>query len=130
MVLKKRSKKKRVWTCTECKDGKGKTPCKHLEKLLNPVRKEPMFESVYKYAGSKTEPVLTVSETEQEFQFVRKLRAMKLDPILSDILILRFIYDLTFSEITKELGLLNVTTTMKLYAEAATVVKKDWRPKK
>jgi len=128
MVLKKRSKKKQVWTCSECKDFKNrKTPCKHLEKLISPERKEPMFESVYKYVGSKTEPVLTIEQTEQELRFVKKLKSLKVDPILSDILILRFIYDLTFSEITKELGLINVTTTMKLYAEAANFVKKGWK---
>jgi len=59
-----------------------------------------------------------------EHDFRRKLSALSLSPISIDILVLRYVYDQTFSSIADELKVVSITATMKLHNEALAILKK------
>lgn len=109
-------------------------PCKHLEHLIKDQRSEPLFESIAQYAGSSdnlptADPSLFIipegiRDRSYEFAFRRKLRKYGIEPLKVDILVLRYIYDLNFKEITQELDMLTISTAVRLHSEAIASLKK------
>lgn len=61
---------------------------------------------------------------EYEAKFRAKLEKSGLSPIQVDIMILKFVYDYdSFSEIARKLGIIGTLTAIRLYNEAANLLK-------
>lgn len=126
----KRSKKysKKKWVCSEgCRITKE--PCSHLLQLIEPKRTQPLFESVNRYVGNNTDKAQARDYTakdvnEYEYGFRKKLERAGLNPVQTDILTLRFVYDMTFSQIAEDLKIVSTTTVIRLFEEAAARIKK------
>ena len=109
------------------------TPCQHLEALIQPKRTGPLFESVNTYVGdcdNRAEPPPTfivpegMRDRSYEMTFRNKLSKYIVDQIKIDILVLRYIYEQSFKEIAEELGVLSITTAVRLHSEAIELLKK------
>ncbi|GAC1499961.1 MAG: hypothetical protein NVS1B10_03190 [Candidatus Saccharimonadales bacterium] len=99
------------------------------------MAKEPQFESVNRYVGNDIDRRYYESgagyvipegirNRSYEFSFRGKMAKLGLSQVEVDILTLRFVYDLSFRDIAKELSVVDVTTTYELYIRAMALLKK------
>lgn len=128
----------KTWVCPEgCK--LHTSPCKHLEKLITPKNKDPQFESVNRYVGNNVEKnyydsgagyVIPpgIKNRSYEYRFRSKLEKAGLDLVKVDILVLRFVYDMSIRDIVEELGMFSGSMVVRLLDESLKSLKKrkDW----
>lgn len=112
--MKSKKKPKKAWQCSEC--GAMDRMCQHLENLL------PKSSDNVKYSFrtnmdlfSSTKP-FNLQDEEREMR--EKLKAFAMDEFRIDLLVLRFVYELTFAEIAEELNCPNVNTVFYAYSKA------------
>lgn len=114
-----------------------KEPCVHLNKLIS--EKGPHYENINTYVGNNIDKAYYesgagliippgISNRSYEFQFRRKMVAAGLEPIKVDILVLKYVYELSFREITDELGVTSLSTTVRLHEESLKILKKRGIP--
>lgn len=117
------SSSKKTWVCKyKCKVNK--IPCPHLEQLLPKANAQSEFELTHKYAGRNVDKVSVLPDRAKEkAEFILRI-GDGLMPIESDILVLRYVYDETFSGISKELKLLSTETVIRIHNEALAKLKK------
>jgi hypothetical protein len=101
---------------------------KRLEKSWGYPEKEPEFETVNKrVTGAIDENQVRdyTKEETKEYESVlrKKLETAGLSPIVMDILILKFVYDLSFVQIAEELKIVDTSTAIRLYSEAREYLK-------
>lgn len=61
---------------------------------------------------------------EMESRFREKLKKAGLTPIQVDIMVLRFVYDCSFSEIASDLKIIGTLTALRLFEEASEQLKR------
>jgi len=127
---------KKIWSCPKGCDLKSGRPCTHLEALISePNNGEPKFESTHKYAGSQVDNFYYesgagyiipegIKSRSYEFKFRSKLEKAGLAPIVIDIFVLKYIYEMTFTQIHDELGITSITSTIRLHQNALNHLKK------
>ena len=124
---------KKTWQCAHgCK--MTNQPCRHLESIISDHRKEPLFESVAEYAGdcdnrAAPEPSTFIipegiKDRSYEMSFRKKLLKYGVASLTIDILVLHYIYDLNFREISEELAFLSISTAVRLHSEALASLRK------
>lgn len=101
---------------------------KRLEKSWGYPDKEPEFETVNRrVSGAVDENQLrdyNKDETkEYELVFRKKLETAGLGLLVMDILVLKFVYDLSFGQIAEELKIVDTSTAIRLYSEAREYIK-------
>lgn len=120
--------KKKTWKC-EYGCRVTKTPCRHLESLLlrtdGKGRKDPSFESVYKYSGNKVDSRYMPTQAAREDRLKERLQGI-IDPIAVRILVLKYEFDETFEDISKELGINNTETVVRLHEESLKKLRSIW----
>lgn len=133
--MKKKRNKKEAWVCPEdCKDWKT-IPCKHLESELNQGTRSNSVATrhvgdIDQFSNIKYEKVDFGSEAADldsfdpfnviipphiqnrtyEKAFRKKLKNLRLAPIYIDVIVFKFIYEMTLVEIKDELGLASAQT--------------------
>lgn len=138
MRSKKSSKKKRlIWHCNECKDfDKMKQPCPHLEKILDPVKKEPTYEGTHRRVGGNMDllifqennSTLVIPEKFKngyyEARFRNRVMKMGVPRLIADIMTLRFVYGATIRDIGEELGIVSPGQVFKMLKDGMAIFKK------
>jgi hypothetical protein len=121
---------KKVW---ECEHGCAQTdvPCKHLEALIasgpkNSVEAIPTgkIDKFYYDSGAGYIIPKEIRDRTWEMQFRNKLLTAGLEPAKVDILVLRFIYDMTLKDITEELNFVNIKTVLRMLSDSLKYLKK------
>ena len=88
-------------------------------------RSSPRLEKVNKrMAIDKNKDYSQPQFPEYEERFREKLLKAGLEPIQIEIMVLRFVYDLSFSKIAKELQIVSTLKTISLYEDASKTLKK------
>ncbi len=114
------------------------TPCTHLESLIREpsstsVRAIPIADVnripkslLQEYYDSGAGYVIPegIKNRSYENQFRRKLEKAGLEPLRVDILTLRFVYSMSFRDIAEELGVVSITTAVRLHNESLTNLRK------
>ncbi len=109
--------------------------------MLQPERdnNDPKFESVNRYVGNNVEKnyyesgagyVIPpgIKNRSYEYKFRAKLEKAGIEPVGVDILVLRFVYNMTIMEIAEELGMFSRMTVVRLLDSNLAILKKkkDW----
>lgn len=113
------------------------TPCVHLNKLIS--HPGPIYENVNTYIGDNVDRAYIaaglntivpegIKNRSYEFQFRRKMEKVGLNPLEVDILVLRYIYSMSFREISAELGIVSTTTTYRFHKLSLDLIKKRGLP--
>lgn len=136
MASKKSVKKKEsTWTCSICPTTAVPKMCEHLEELIND-KKGPSFEGTNRRVNSRKidEEYYTsgagfvvpegIKSGRWEGQFRTKLRKAGLSILQTDVLTCKFVYDESFTEIAKEMGLTSGSTAYNIYKGAMDHLKK------
>lgn len=106
-------------------------PCKHLESLIRAepsksIRAYPVerIDSNYYDSGAGFIIPNEIKDRTWELQFRERLKKAGLEEVKIDILVLRFVYDMTFSQIADELSFLNTSSALRLYDDSIKHLKK------
>jgi hypothetical protein len=91
-------------------------------------KKDPEFESVNKRISgavdeNQVRDYTQVEAEEYETNFRKKLETAGLNLLVMDILVLKFVYDLNFTQIAEELKIIDTSTAIRLYSEAREYLK-------
>lgn len=121
---------KEKWKCEHgCKNNKSM--CTHLNALLpvesgQSVRATPTGKIDRFYYDSGAGYVLPkeIRDRTWELQFRERLTKTKLEPIKVDILVCRFVHDMSMSEISTELGMLSASTVLRLLNDSLEYLKR------
>ena len=105
--------------------------CQHLNNLLpkesgNSLRATPSDKIDQFYYDSGAGYVLPkeIRDRTWEMQFREKLNKTGLEPMKVDILVCRFVYDMSMSDISQELGVLSASTALRLMEDGLKYLKK------
>lgn len=104
----------------------SKTPCIHLEKELSDNREEPLFEDMFRRSWQSLDNTSAEREdlSSEELPFRLKLIEHNLSPAAIDILVLKYVYDLSFADIVEEMGNVSVGTVWKVHNDAIKVLRR------
>ena len=105
-----------------------------MEKLIQPKTKEPSFEGTHSYVGNNVDKAYYdsgagyvipegVRNRSYEYNFRNKMEKAGLEPVFVDILTLRYVYSMTWTDISNELGIVSVSTAYRLHKTALAVLK-------
>jgi hypothetical protein len=132
--VKKESKKlseKKDWICPSCKNDKPH-PCDHLDKLV----REPSSQSVSAMPVRDIDSVVTeemlvmwaippeISSGAWERNFRQKLIKYGMSEVKIDIVVHKYVYEMTLKDISDELGIRSPSTVFRLLKEALEDLKK------
>lgn len=89
---------------------------------------DPKFETVNKRITgaidyNQVRDYTQVEAKEYESNFRKKLETAGLNLLVMDILVLKFVYDLSFSKIAEELKIIDTSTVIRLYSESREYLK-------
>lgn len=125
---KKRSKKKR-WVCKEC-PGWELSPhvCKHLEALIQePQVRQPTIMHYRDIDNFQERYTIVIPENilngQWEAEFREKLKQYGLEPIFINIVVMRFLYEMSLKEIAKELEIVSPSTVLGLLRRSLQMLK-------
>ncbi len=96
-----------------------RVPCEHLEKLLPKEDSYSLLNQKQSYAGTNVDRQQPppVDHIKEKSDFINKIRDGLL-PMEVDILVLRYVYDETFSTISKELKIFNTETVIRIHNDS------------
>lgn len=151
MARKVSKKKLKVWSCKEGCDL-SKTACSHLEKLIAPKQQygvkliyvDPTLQtfdasvasvsraiSGYRDHSVGYENSLYSPTTEETIEFIKTLKQYGMDSFQVELMVARFVKDMTFDQIVKEYGWLSKSTLHAQYEKAIAVLKTNgFKPRK
>ena len=96
-----------------------RVPCKHLESLLPKEDSYSLLNQKQSYAGTNVDrqQANIVDRIKEKSDFINKI-SNDLLPMEVDILVLRYVYDETFSTISKELKIFNTETVVRIHNDS------------
>lgn len=110
-------------------------PCPHLESLIqtepsHSVKAIPTgkIDKFYYDSGAGFILPKEIRDRTWELKFRGKLRKAGLEETKIDILVMSFVYEMSLSEISKELGFLSTTTVLRFKTDSLKYLKKiGWK---
>lgn len=124
------SGQKKIWACNHGCENKTQ-PCVHLNKLIQTESGESVkavptgkIDKFYYESGAGYVIPKEIRDRTWELQFRTKLMDAGLEQIKIDILVLRFIYEMTIKDIGEELGFLSSSSTLRFLNESLAHLKK------